>query len=284
MLIGTPGHGLEAVVRAAQSLRLSRPTAPVPAPHSDVFVPDTTDPDLGLLAGLMPASVVLRQCGPQDPLRAAPPPLLPAEHPAVARAVPARQAEFALGRHCARGALQALCGQAPALPARTDRSPQWPTGVVGSITHDDGLVAAAVAWARDLSGIGIDTDRIERFDEALAPMVCAAGEQALWGAPPAAARQRLLALVFCVKEAVYKAQYPMTAAWLDFADLQVRLRPEAQDPTCTGGHWQAVLQRPVGAWAAGHLFEGCWASSSHRVAAAALLLPGGGSLLGPAVA
>ena len=222
--------------------------------------------DRALLAGLLPANVVLRQCWRDDP--AVTTTLLhPDEQSAVARAVPARQREFAAGRHCARQALRALTGQGPAVPARADRSPLWPAGVVGSISHDDGLAAAAVAWQTDVAALGIDLDRIARFDDRLAPTICTTRELAAWQVLAPAARLERLALLFCAKEAVYKAQHPLTGAWLDFDDLELDL------PARGGGPFTATLQRAVAGWPAGEVLTGQCALSAQRVAAVLVLRP-----------
>src|SRR5215831_15185692 len=85
-----------------------------------------------------------------------PPPLFPEEEASIARAVPRRQLEFALGRWCARTALARLGKSNCPLPMEANRSPRWPEGFVGSITHCDGLVAAVVAPADRIEGIGLD--------------------------------------------------------------------------------------------------------------------------------
>ena len=64
--------------------------------------------------------------------------LLPEEAPAIARAIPKRQAEFAAGRRAARAALTTLGHPAQAIPVGDRRAPIWPQGTVGAITHDQG--------------------------------------------------------------------------------------------------------------------------------------------------
>ena len=64
-------------------------------------------------------------------------------------------------------------------------APQWPLGVVGSITHCDGYRAAAVARGRDLRTIGLDAEPDEPLpracwsrslpEERAAAAACAAG-------------------------------------------------------------------------------------------------------------
>jgi hypothetical protein len=70
----------------------------------------------------------------------------------MASAVPRRRAEFAAGRACARAALRRLGINGWPLLVGSKREPLWPAGVVGSITHTDGLVAAAVSRRPHLPG------------------------------------------------------------------------------------------------------------------------------------
>ena len=84
--------------------------------------------------------------------------LFPAEEALIARAVQKRRSEFATGRRCARDALGALgLAPAPILPGQGG-APQWPSGVVGSITHCAGYRAAAVARASEVITIGLDAE------------------------------------------------------------------------------------------------------------------------------
>jgi 4'-phosphopantetheinyl transferase EntD len=61
--------------------------------------------------------------------------LLPEEERAIARAVASRRAQYAATRALARGLLRDLGWPDAALLNRRDRSPIWPSGVVGSITQ-----------------------------------------------------------------------------------------------------------------------------------------------------
>jgi 4'-phosphopantetheinyl transferase EntD len=194
--------------------------------------------------------------------------LFPEESAAVAKAVAHRRAEFAAGRQAARAALRRLCGFTGPVPPGIDRAPVWPPGVVGSISHDEGLAVAAVALAIDVRALGLDIDTVARFKPELEGPICTPDEvqRLLSGrAPPE--RQRQLARVFCIKEAVYKAQYPLTRGWLDFADLVLDWPQEAPD------RFVATLQRGVGVFAAGHRFEGRCVVDGPRCVAALVLRP-----------
>jgi 4'-phosphopantetheinyl transferase EntD len=135
--------------------------------------------------------------------------LFPDEETLIARAVPKRRREFTTGRHCARSALGAL-GIAP-VPIRPGQggAPQWPSGIVGSITHCAGYRDAEPAqWlpAEVLGLVALPDERDRLGDLArAAPAVC-------W--------DRLL---FSAKESVYKAWFPLARRWLGFSDADITI-------------------------------------------------------------
>ena len=177
------------------------------------------------------------------------------ESGALANAVPKRRNEFAAGRFMAHAAMVRLRGQAQAVPMGPDRAPQWPAGVVGSITHAGEFGAAAVARSEDWASLGVDLDVVSRFDPSLDRLVLTPRERqlGLW-----------LPLVFSAKESVYKAQYPLARQWLDFADLELTVEP---------GRFEARLRRAAGPFAAGHVFAGRWREAAGLVVTAVLCPP-----------
>ena len=154
-------------------------------------------------------------------------------------AVAGRRAEFFAGRAAARAALAEL-GVAPVgIGRRADRSPDWPAGVIGSMTHTQGLVAVVVAGpdpARGTGagggrvGIGIDAEVDRPLPPAVADRVMDPAERA--GLGPDAERDGVI--VFSAKEAVFKALNPLTGRWLEFEDVSVRLVPTS-GPTMAAG-------------------------------------------------
>jgi 4'-phosphopantetheinyl transferase EntD len=155
--------------------------------------------------------------------------LFPAEHAVIARASERRRREFATARGCARAALAAL-GQPP-VPVLPDRlgAPQWPAGVAGSITHCRGYRAAAVAPSRAVVSLGIDAEPNRALrDPGLLDIIAGEQERArlseLAVAEPGVCWDRLL---FCAKEAVYKAWYPLARCWLDFKSADIVIDPRA---------------------------------------------------------
>ena len=150
--------------------------------------------------------------------------LFPEEEALVARAVDKRRREFATARHCARRALGAL-GVVPAPILRGERgAPQWPPGVVGSITHCAGYRAAAVACVRDMRTIGLDAEPDELLPAGVLELISLPGERARLGhLPLGTCWDRLL---FSAKETVYKAWFPLTRRWLGFEEADITLNAE----------------------------------------------------------
>jgi 4'-phosphopantetheinyl transferase EntD len=153
--------------------------------------------------------------------------LYPDEEAAVANAVDKRRREFATGRACARAALAELgLPPVPIVPG-PGGAPQWPSGVVGSITHCDSYRAAAVALDREFITIGLDAEPHDELPHRVLEVVASTGEQArvtaLTAAMPDVRWDRLL---FSAKESVYKAWFPLTGRWLGFEDACVDFCPE----------------------------------------------------------
>jgi 4'-phosphopantetheinyl transferase EntD len=153
------------------------------------------------LSALLPAAGI----GWADP-RLTPPGDLPAA------ATEARRREFAAGRTAAAHALAAL-GIVADVPMGPDRAPIWPERICGSITHTR-TIALAVALKGGSIGIDLETDGAVTPD--LWPEILLPEERALASQNPALATQ-----LFCAKEAVFKAQYPLTKAMFGFDRIHI---------------------------------------------------------------
>lgn len=150
--------------------------------------------------------------------------LVPAEEEVCRLASSKRRAEFAAGRTCARRALRSVGHDGwPLLPG-PGRAPIWPDGIVGSITHTDGFVAAAVATTDCIQGLGIDAEQRVALPEGVAESVCTPKESAwCWDQIRRTDECWWDTLIFSAKESVYKAWYPHTGAWLDYDDVDLEL-------------------------------------------------------------
>src|SRR2546425_12382787 len=71
-----------------------------------------------------------------------------------------RQSIFDMGRACAAELLAELGARETSVGMAADRSPVWPHGYVGSVTHTDDLLGVAVARRTDFRSIGIDAEAI----------------------------------------------------------------------------------------------------------------------------
>lgn len=150
---------------------------------------------------------------------ASPDHLFPVERECIARAVDGRRREFAAGRLCARAGLAELGFDAVALPSRRDRVPEWPSGVVGSITHTNEYCLAVVGLRSRLAAVGVDAERIGGVNPELWRFAMRAEEQSLLAGLDEASRRRIATVIFSAKEAFYKCQYALTRRWLGFEDV-----------------------------------------------------------------
>lgn len=149
--------------------------------------------------------------------------LFPDELRYVARAVETRRAEFGTARVCARRALARLGLDAGPLVPDQDRSPCWPPGIKGSISHTRSCCAVAVTDAPEVVGLGIDIEEDTPLGDELVRMICTEEEQ-LWVRRMAPRFAGCLAkLVFSAKEAFYKCQYVTTRAFIDFREVHLKV-------------------------------------------------------------
>ena len=152
--------------------------------------------------------------------------LFPEEEAVVARAVDKRRREFTTARACARAGLARLgVPPGPILPG-VRGAPQWPAGIVGSMTHCAGYRGSAVARAEDMLTLGVDAEPDGRLPAGVLDAVAAADERAgLDALASAVAGPSWDRLLFCAKEAVYKAWFPLTRRWLGFKEAAVTISP-----------------------------------------------------------
>ncbi len=197
--------------------------------------------------------------------------LYPQEEALISRAVEKRRREFRTVRHCARRALRELgLPPAPVLSGE-HREPLWPPGVVGSMTHCAGYRAAAVARSRDLLTVGIDAEPHEPLPSGVLGTI-ALDEEQIQIAELAAARgaSHWDRILFCAKETVYKAWFPLTHRWLGFSDAAITIEPATIDLATIDpaeGTFTAHL-RTAGPTIAGHAltgFDGRWLISDSLV-------------------
>jgi enterobactin synthetase component D len=177
---------------------------------------------------------------------------------APARGAAKRQCEYLAGRLCAREALQQLTGDRSVPEVGEDGAPQWPTGVVGSITHGGGRALALVGLAKHYAGLGLD---IEKW------LPTARAERLHGEILTAPERQRaanldlawLTTVTFSLKESLFKALYPLVRRRFYFQDAEL-LEWDAS------GRARLRLLINLGRnWPAGSLLEGQFSATDEHL-------------------
>jgi 4'-phosphopantetheinyl transferase EntD len=184
-------------------------------------------------AGLASAEVY------DDPPDLAP---LPEEAPLIAKSVAKRRNEFITVRYCARLALADL-GVPPAPILKGDKGePCWPDGVVGSLTHCEGYRGAVVGRRDRVRSVGIDAEPHGLLPAGVLDAISLPAERSEIGvigtAFPALHWDRIL---FCAKEATYKAWFPLTHRWLGFEDAHINFDVRRSDPAGAHGTFVSTI-------------------------------------------
>lgn len=124
-----------------------------------------------------------------------------------------RHAEQQASEECVRRLLLDL-GYSPAPVSHGGGGERvWPEGMVGSLTHKGTIVLGAASRTTRIRALGIDLEFWQPEDVDLASTVASEGLPEALPAPMAAA------LAFSAKEALFKAQYPLTRRLLEFEDI-----------------------------------------------------------------
>jgi len=115
--------------------------------------------------------------------------------------------------------LLAKLGYGPvAIPKAPTGEPVWPTGITGSMAHDDRIAVATVGLLRDLRSIGIDVEPAVPLSADMLELVATPRELRNIAGDPLRGK-----LLFAAKEAVYKAAYPLDRVFLEFRDIEIDL-------------------------------------------------------------
>jgi 4'-phosphopantetheinyl transferase EntD len=144
--------------------------------------------------------------------------LTPEESASLTTTLPASRRASGAARAAARPLLLQLGASIAPILKRPGGAPLWPSGVLGSLAHDATFAVAAVGRQQDIGGIGIDIEPADPLPSDVADLVAAPSELAGVSGTIAARA------VFCAKEAVYKAVYPVSGLMLEYDDIRVDLR------------------------------------------------------------
>ena len=131
--------------------------------------------------------------------------------PGIARAVLKRQAAYCFGRWAARCAMAAIGAPPEDVMTGPHHEPLWPPGLIGSISHGNGLAAAIVLQQRSHRGVGIDVEKVvgDGMQATFVPAVLDTAEFARLRsvATDMLPLNLLLTIAFSAKESLYKASF-----------------------------------------------------------------------------
>ncbi len=166
---------------------------------------------------------------------------LPEEEPLIAKSVAKRRNEFITVRHCARVALGEL-GVPPVPILKGDKGePCWPDGMVGSLTHCTGYRGAVVGRTGAVRSVGIDAEPHDVLPQGVLDAISLPEERGELDSLPGALHwDRIL---FCAKEATYKAWFPLTKRWLGFEDAHIVF--DVEGAGADGGFVSTILIDPT---------------------------------------
>ena len=138
-----------------------------------------------------------------------------------------RLREFESGRTYAKRALSMLGIDNVDLPIGLNRSPIWPAGIVGSITHvrrsDDGMYAAAIARTDVVLAVGIDLEIEDSLDPQVWPYVLTQRKLERLLVLPAGIRRREAQYIWGAKEASAKA----VTQRFEPSEIEINRNPES---------------------------------------------------------
>jgi len=125
-----------------------------------------------------------------------------------------RKKEFILGRFLAYQLYQELTSKTLSdLESGPDRSPTWPTDIVGSIAHNKDFVCVAIAYKLKVRSIGLDLEVLKRGSQKIKSKILIEDDLKNH---PSFSEDELVTFIFSAKEALFKLLYPIVKKFFGF--------------------------------------------------------------------
>ena len=137
-----------------------------------------------------------------------------------------RRREYLAGRFCARKALD-VGGKfdLPPPSSNADRSPKWPEGIIGSISHTDHLAAASIVSSSHYRSLGIDIEPIMGRETCnmISKDVLVGGEYYVNRSKTLhnLREEEYTTLIFSAKESIYKSLYRDVGKFFGFEAVRL---------------------------------------------------------------
>lgn len=125
--------------------------------------------------------------------------------------------QFCMGRYAAHLCLKDH-GQNQAILRKQSGAPNWPYGIVGSITHTKGLAIAVTGSSDQYLGLGIDCERLDRKIKLMVAEKTLHECERSWVFEKEGKEELRLLHILSAKEAIFKAFYPINECYLGFLD------------------------------------------------------------------
>lgn len=140
--------------------------------------------------------------------------------PHILSSVRKRKSEYYAGRLAAGDALSFFNLDKHVGTAK-DRSPIWPDGSRGSITHDDSAAAAVVSTSLNI-GLDVEDVLTDKVATDIVDMVASRDEVDILPF----SKNESVSIVFSSKESIFKCLYPDVKKFFDFKDAElVKVNP-----------------------------------------------------------
>ncbi|MAX66282.1 MAG: 4'-phosphopantetheinyl transferase superfamily protein [Bacteriovoracaceae bacterium] len=144
----------------------------------------------------------------------------------LSKASKLRKNEFLAGRYCAIKAAEKLEYYLEDLPRDLQtRAPQWPSQLVGSISHSKAYAISIVARSCDYYSLGLDIETfiVARKVSVIEKMVLTDSDyvltQDLIQSHPL---EEIYTIIFSAKESLYKLIYPLCKCYFDFKEANIK--------------------------------------------------------------
>lgn len=140
----------------------------------------------------------------------------------IRRSVPKRQAEYVAGRILARQALASIGLHSAQVSRNEDRSPEFPKGISGSISHTSDQALCAVTSNHAINFLGVDIEDLlcHKTANNLCSHIMNTKELKFLNECELSFKQ-FATLVFSAKESIYKAIYPYVKEVIGFETSEV---------------------------------------------------------------
>ncbi len=137
-----------------------------------------------------------------------------------------RLTHFSTGRLCAKRVMANLGLADNEILIGPDKVPIWPKGIVGSISHTEGMAGAVAAKSSELLSIGMDIEEIGRVKDNMWDMLFTPTEQKYLNQLTEKEKAFYTTLFFSMKESFYKLQYSLTKFNLWFTEVEINKSDE----------------------------------------------------------